>query len=498
MILAKAYRTLIIKIITVLYILLFVYASANKLIDYETFIVQLAQSPLLSAFAGIIAWLIPVLEIGVATFLVIHRFRAAALYASFLLMVMFTTYIYIILNFSEFIPCSCGGVLEKLSWTQHLILNFVFIVLAVLAIYFSENINNKMKLLLLSTLTILGIGVITLLFVFSERTMHRNNAFIRRYPHNPATEGNAFDLIYNSWYIAGLNKGRIYLGNTTSPLTVKVLDTALKPIDEYKIGLNDSTLPFRRAKVSVIPPYFFLSDGTVPVIFRGKVSDWFAKRILEKQIYFDNAVPMDSVNLGIKTESGSTGETILGCIDLSRETSFTLAENLLEKKLDGVFGKEGNLLFNQQLNKLIYGYTYRNQYLVVNRDLSLNHAAHTIDTIQMASLQLKHLEAKGQVKLINPTVAVNGNIATYGKYLFVNSNRLGKYEADEMLEQATIIDVYNIPEQSYLFSFYIYKKKGFKLKEFRVYGHTLIVIMGHYIVRYQLNSNEFQNNIKEN
>jgi len=44
--------------IAYLFILLFVYASASKLLDFETFRIQLAQSPLLSAYAGIIAWVV--------------------------------------------------------------------------------------------------------------------------------------------------------------------------------------------------------------------------------------------------------------------------------------------------------------------------------------------------------------------------------------------------------------------------------------------------------
>ncbi|HBC05203.1 MAG TPA: hypothetical protein DC015_13665, partial [Aequorivita sp.] len=119
-----------------LFVLLFLYAAISKLLDFETFTVQLAQSPLLSAYAGVIAWAVPSLEILIAVLLTIPKYRIPALYAAFTLMVMFTAYIYIILNFSDFIPCSCGGVLEKLSWTQHLIFNIVFIILAGVVVFF--------------------------------------------------------------------------------------------------------------------------------------------------------------------------------------------------------------------------------------------------------------------------------------------------------------------------------------------------------------------------
>jgi len=120
-----------VEIICYLFILLFVYAAAGKFLDFEEFRIQLGQSPLLSAFAGWVAWIVPSLELIVAFLLMIKGLKSIGLFASFSLMVMFTTYIIIILNFSEFIPCSCGGVLSKMSWSQHLIFNLFFVLLAI-------------------------------------------------------------------------------------------------------------------------------------------------------------------------------------------------------------------------------------------------------------------------------------------------------------------------------------------------------------------------------
>lgn len=45
-------------------------------------------------------------------------------------MVIFTAYIVVILQFSEEIPCACGGVLQSLGWKEHLIFNIVFSLIA--------------------------------------------------------------------------------------------------------------------------------------------------------------------------------------------------------------------------------------------------------------------------------------------------------------------------------------------------------------------------------
>jgi len=106
------------------------YAAASKLFDYQTFSVQLGQSPLLTPIAGFMAWCIPVLEILLSVLLFFGKTRRYGLYGSFFLLVTFTLYIIAITRFSDFVPCSCGGILEKLSWNQHLVFNVGFVLLA--------------------------------------------------------------------------------------------------------------------------------------------------------------------------------------------------------------------------------------------------------------------------------------------------------------------------------------------------------------------------------
>jgi len=136
-------KQIIIEIICFLLIVLFVYAATNKLIEMEKFKVQIGQSPLITAFADWVVWLIPISELLVSITLVIPSLRLLGLYSSFVLMVMFTAYIIAILNFSEYVPCSCGGILEKLGWTEHLIFNIAFALLAMLGVILASKKNNS-------------------------------------------------------------------------------------------------------------------------------------------------------------------------------------------------------------------------------------------------------------------------------------------------------------------------------------------------------------------
>ena len=113
-----------------LFIILFTYAAISKLLDYENFKLLLEKSPFLGSYANLLSWLIPAIELMIAVLFFFRKLSLEALWSSLFLMVIFTAYIIIVLNFSESIPCSCGGIISSLSWNQHLYFNIGFIVLA--------------------------------------------------------------------------------------------------------------------------------------------------------------------------------------------------------------------------------------------------------------------------------------------------------------------------------------------------------------------------------
>jgi len=122
------------EIIAILFIILWVYAGMSKLMDYEKFRFQLGRSPFIQNIAPFIAIFLPTGEIVIAILLTTKRTRSYAMYASFFLMLLFTGYIYAMLHYSYFIPCSCGGILSKMSWNTHLAFNIVFTLLSLAGI----------------------------------------------------------------------------------------------------------------------------------------------------------------------------------------------------------------------------------------------------------------------------------------------------------------------------------------------------------------------------
>lgn len=126
--------------------LVFIYAGVSKLMDYSNFKVQLSKSPIMADYANTASWAVPVIELAIAAKLYVVNLRQFALYAFLFLMSSFTIYLLVILNFSDYIPCSCGGILQKMSWEAHVIFNLAIIAINLIAIYLFNKTQGKLPL----------------------------------------------------------------------------------------------------------------------------------------------------------------------------------------------------------------------------------------------------------------------------------------------------------------------------------------------------------------
>ena len=481
------YQLLFIQGTCYLYILLFVYTSISKLLDFENFRVQLAQSPLLSAYAGLIAPLVILVELFIVLQLCLNGTRLIGLYGSFFLMIAFTVYIYLILNYSDFIPCSCGGIIEKLGWTEHLIFNTAFSILALVAIVLSEKEKGaRSSLVALKSIlpSLVAAGVVAGLFLSSEHIIKKENNFIRRFGQHPIRDEKAYDLGVNSYYFAGMSGGQIYLGNVTAPLVLTRIDTALIMKKAVKIKLDNATHSFRFIQLQVNPPHFYLYDGTVPVIYRGLIGDSLAHTISLEDSYFSQLEVIDSTNFVFRAQSSKTKTQVLGKLSLNHNPKVTLNETLLEKQVDGVFDTDGQLLRDDINGKLAYIYAYRNEFLVMDGNLNLLQKLHTIDTISRAQVKVQSL-SDGSHRMDAPPLQVNKKSAVYGQVLFNESNLMGKFESREMWQRAAIVDMYRTGKQEYLGSFYVQNRGKNTMARMLATDKHFFVLSGNEIVRYR-------------
>lgn len=478
-------QALLTEIISYLYILLFVYAGASKLLDFENFGVQLGQSPVTSHYAKAIAVFIPFYEIAIALLLLIPSMRLYGLYLGSFLMVTFSAYIFIILTYSSYIPCSCGGILEQMGWWEHFVFNIVFVVLGFSAVVMLESKPAVRLYLGLLCGTLLSIAVVTIMHVYSHRSQRYHNRFVRHFPHH-LIKSQQVDLQASSYYFAGHSNGVIYLGNYNAPLRPVSVTANLQEKKDYLIQAKREELPSAAAQLRVAKDNFYLIDGTLPTVLGGKVGEWQARLEWQGNVPFSHYELMSFTKLCFKSQDALDGSSILGTLTFGGKEKTLFRRGLLQKQIDGVFDVDGTLRFDPQHQRMVYTYLYRNQFIVADPELTLSYRGRTIDTTKTANLTIHHLKGRNEQKLSKPPLVVNPSSAIGGHFLFVHSNLPGNFEPLDMWSVASIIDVYDLRDGSYVSSLYIYNENRDKLKHFFIAEGSLYCFIGKLLVRYKL------------
>lgn len=139
----KAYTIAVIFSSAVLFLL--VYTGLSKLATRASFLDVLQQLILLQPYAVFLTWAVPVIELMIAVLLFFPATRQAGLYASLILLMSFTLYIGWMILYAPHLPCNCGGVIQQLSWKQHVLFNLFFIGLVVAALILFHKVKNKPK-----------------------------------------------------------------------------------------------------------------------------------------------------------------------------------------------------------------------------------------------------------------------------------------------------------------------------------------------------------------
>ena len=345
--------------------------------------------------------------------------------------------------------------------------------------------KTRQILFALIGITIIGIVLLIVLFLASEHTMEKDNGFIRRFP-DKATEVRKIDLTYNSYYFAGEGDGKIYLGNYTSPLTMTILDAKLAVKQVSNIKLDHMDLPFHSVQVRVEPPNVYIVDNTIPVVFKGNSKSWKASLQWKGTTPLLHYQILDSTHFAYSFIDSATGESSLATLYFGSKPTIQTNKNLLQKQIDGLFDVDGEMHYDKVSNQLVYLYHYRNQYIVTDNNLKLQYLGNTIDTNTTAKIEVAYLKSKNQKKLSTPPLAVNKGSYVYHNLLFVKSGLAGRYEPKDMWDVASVIDVYNRTDTTYVASFYVYHIGKEKLESFFVIGKRFYAFIGTHLVEYQL------------
>jgi hypothetical protein len=301
------------------------------------------------------------------------------------------------------------------------------------------------------------------------------------------------DLKYPYYYLSGVHGSHIYLGNRATPFSLLKTDLALTYF--RKISLKAPDIAHEKVKspgmfrVVVDSPNFFIQHGPMAKLLRGVIGNWEASTFMpDTGYYFVEAIPFSSSSFVLRSYSVREGG-----YELAKKTSidspfFKFNYEVLQKQIDGVFCVEGMLHYSKKLNRVIYLYTYRNQYAVMDTFLTVLSRGNTIDPFQQAQLETVSVESSNTLMLTGPVSRINERSCVFGEFLYVQSNVLGSNDDVKKVLHGCVIDVYDLNKKTgnYLYSFYLDDYLNHKITDFRVTDGKMVALYDSYLVVFQM------------
>ncbi|MDO5637839.1 MAG: hypothetical protein Q4G18_11405 [Myroides sp.] len=341
----------------------------------------------------------------------------------------------------------------------------------------------KKKIFYIVLTMIVSGAVVVGLFVSSEHIMKKENPFVRRFLPHPLNPLKRIDLPFNSYYIAGVSDDKIYLGNTTAPLHGLVVNFEPKIIDTVTLKFNDfHQYAFSSLKWNLVQDTLLLSDHTNSMFLKTTTSN--PELQLWKKadnISFSYAIPITSTKFVLRTHNQQKNNVSLSILNFEKDVKKT--EGILDEEHQpkDLFSNDGILLYNSELQKVIYVFYYKNKSFVFDKNLENKKIIQTIDTISKPNFDVIYLEKNQQLKMSEKGTMVNKLATTSGKYLYIASERLGKNEDKSMYRQATIIDVYNLINGTYESSFYFFHYNNKPINQLYISKGHAIGIGGNFL-----------------
>ncbi|HEY3404721.1 MAG TPA: hypothetical protein VGK59_15130 [Ohtaekwangia sp.] len=340
-----------------------------------------------------------------------------------------------------------------------------------------KTIYTVSVLIVISTAFVLGIFAYTKMNAVHQYDFHRK---ISRDVVQPDT---VIDLGMQAYYVAGITGDKLWLANPRAPRIMLIMhDDKLDTVNINDLPDSVNTIDMR-----VDSPYFYVMDLVRYDVYRGSLHHMTAAEKILSSTFFSEMMPV-SRNSSVLRSIGKRDyayilekKSNIGSLNRS-------AYNLLQKQVDGLFCVDGKLHYDHTLNRLVYLYFYRNEFMVMDTSLNLEYRAHTIDPIQTAQIEVATVTSERAITFSSPPLVVNTLSAVHGHYLFVKSALASRNEDLAAFSKASVFDVYNLYEKgAYVCSFYIPHYADKKINRFAVAQDRLIAIHGSYLVRYGMN-----------
>ncbi len=343
--------------------------------------------------------------------------------------------------------------------------------------------TNRIKGLALVLIIALA-PLVVLLNSYLQRLEKLSGDFTRTFPYT-FTDVKAFDLKYNSYYIAGVMGNDLYLANRSVTPRLLRINSGLKDTQTAFINFQKHQLEWLSAYELIIDsPNFYIGYGMQHTVFTGTCDNWTASLHPVRCPYFSEYIPVNDQCVIFKYVSFKKDENSFRKVCTFGDS--IEKDQILEKHVDGKFCTSGKLEFNKQLRVLTYIYAYRNQILVMDTNLNLIKKIKTIDDVDSARFEVSHINSDSKGVITKPTIKVNPQCATYKQYLFVHSKIMGRHEDDKSFEHSTVIDIYDITKGMYVYSISLPNSEKINISQLRIIGGWIYTMSNRYLTRYKV------------
>lgn len=331
-------------------------------------------------------------------------------------------------------------------------------------------------------LCLLSILVVLALYWQSLPDSAIKNGFDRKVRSVDLRIKNKIDLGNANYDFAGWIDNRLYLRNVDVPFAL--VEVQENSISDTILVNHPMTEKITTAQIYIDSPFFYLGDLNNYAIYKGNTNDWTVQEQVTGPQFFSEYLPVSDSAIAYRTVASSKTEYRL-VIESAHQ--FFDGTGLIQTQIDGLFCTDGMLRFDQITRSIVYIYFYRNEFIRSDLKLQLLGRNQTIDTTSRAKISVAYNAKSKYASLSSPPSIVNRAVECSDGKLLVNANLIADNESRDTFQSADVIDVYDLTDGGYLFSFYIPRSNGDRLTHFELHENQLSVLRGSTLEIYEPN-----------
>ncbi|MBF8457241.1 hypothetical protein IV494_08600 [Kaistella sp. G5-32] len=131
-----------VTVLAYFFVVVFIYATVQKVFDFETFSNQLNVAPQLGSYGAMVASLIVILQVLIVVLFCWRKSRFFGFSITVVMLGIFSIYMAVIL-LQKTLPCECLGIIKGLNWKQNFAFTLFLLLIGVMGLLGSAQERKK-------------------------------------------------------------------------------------------------------------------------------------------------------------------------------------------------------------------------------------------------------------------------------------------------------------------------------------------------------------------